>query len=1850
MNSSEDPMDWIKQDISLSLDRMQQDEFSENDCRILLNDIKYLESLSEIDNTSEKTGIEDNMETAENMKDLVDRFYSEADLAKNFIMKMSAVLNEGRVPGSETVDEWKQRVEALQENYRNIREYVSNSVCEDELPEDGSPVTDYTEAYNNSRNILLNALAEKAKTVLERFISVDSAVERFARALEGFQHEALKNLQKLDLTAYESTDDISNMTADPELFLKGLEYDFDSMEDVGFEESLEAHFSKDVLLGLSRGKYIFSDQKLKDMRSASIPAESIADPSDNSETPSSTPSVPEEEPDILQEDNQKPLDTIDAEAPAAEDRVSDDHTGSDASSDTVSESVFAIKLRDKGALLSKTIKLNISSENNPAEDKSKTNSSDFKNDLRKGGKTAQTILRFVSEGCVIPNDILMDALGNKKAEFDYAVNYLLRNGYIRKYTSDSMGLGISASPRLVKALAHKDACKFLNTRQTKPENWDLSFPLAPEHIASELMMEKIIFDFKEEIDDSKPVDGWQSENSYALIYKSGSSECRWYVALGALWRDAENCDKLMRTISDALPENTIIQKLMVAGYDFTYAKALANAYLECESSVRTYSEVSLFSYVENRYQEYHYNDTETAPNDDSETGSGLTIEVNETKTVTDAKESVSPSFVNVPDELPPEVQPSGIKPTAKAKDTVRETIFNLLFKNLHYAASAYLRAVSEKDPAYRVLNKKLAYAQDDPAELCTYSTNDVFELTSDRDNFEDCLSAAIALRTFFSDQYRYDYGLKSFHDSINSVGVFSMYPNLGTVAYQLMNFKNTQKRGLEAFASYRRKNQNDYVKALESVKREAKEFYDNTILGGNRENLSHHRFLQTKKLMFGSESDIAQYIQAILKNDCDMADMLAAFLKDNFFKEGSELTECGFDQGKLWDYIEHFWYEAGKEEARSTNESLKSRLRTHMISVTTRAVQILTRWYLLVSENKEEDGSYIEYQRIKNSILNNLQNVKAEMENTLSGTSASSDLNAGLCVVLKAITDIAELMTGVCDEKKHRYYYLPFLLTDDVMLDENFIPDLNDRNTEIEKLIIETRILTHASNVHATPVDYLECLKKKLDDQTDNYGICELLVKYLEDTEEIPELSDYSSELKNGLNYAKATAYLRRDDFIGDLELAQSYGQIDSEDKKEKFLQDVYDWLEWSEETHNYGFFKKVLDTTLEDIKEKSKCREESLLQQLNTFSQIADPGISESRKKELIEKISEMISRQNYTVAEDLLSRGTLVEDEFEELFSNDFLKDFIENYEDYYNPVAAHKRFIDLVAERARNRGERGAQRLAENWLPGGSKIGKERLSALLFCLGFNVGCLGETNPIRNFDTYVVNIKGKEPGSGKIYTHPISAFGSEAETNSFRVVCVNGTYNADDLIEVMKLIGDSKHTLILLDYALSLPERRRLARKTKNALGEKLMAVLDRTVMMFLIRNYDAIKINRMLFSLVSPFGYYQPYVWQSSKSLPPELFMGRKHELEQIKSPNGANIVYGGRQLGKSALLKKAKEDIDRNENGDRAVYIEIKGLDYKNTAKKISHELFDQFILQNDIDTDDWDVLGREIRRRITSSTEERIPYFLLLLDEADSFLESCEAVNFKPFDALKEIQNVGVGRFKFVVAGLRNVVKFKKEVALGNNNVLTHLQSMTVRPFSTSEARELMEVPLQYLGLRFPKEKSYLETLILASTNYFPGLIQMYCAKLIESMRNKDYAGYDEADTPIYEISEEHIKKVLAEKDFRDQISEKFTITLKLDEDNYYDIIAVLLAYLYHANGYRNGYSVEEILDTAEELGIHKVSYLGKEKLAALLEELQELNVLRRTAEDKFLFSRFTFFQMMGTSSEIDDRIESYMEE
>lgn len=1841
----------------------------------MVDDIANLRVLKNGDTTGEQSNM--------NIDEMLAVFNASADDSKVLLQNMLGIVAEGKVPADSDMRKLDRSVADLREKYNVIYSMAITEVSADEMPEEGASAAEFIEAVRNRASAVYRRKLDEMKAVLKQFISVQSLVSNYATALQPFQQEAEALMAELN-DEVQPVEEFEEKIAGQKLFLKSVNCDdLDSDEGMDLLDQVAEYYPRRVQNGLAAGKYFIpddaedgsgdstevTDESTEEYREVSSSGnDEIAGRGDDGESAEST------QPGTESEDGTDGTDGA-AEEDSSEVIEEDPDEGEEGGvmDETEELSPFVQRILDSGLLIDDASGVGVLSCDSSDNETKKVSSSVFQNDVRKGNEKAlkQIIWEIWSKNNVSPDYLtLMSGMPETLAASSF--DYLERKGYLRKYKLSPWGEFYCASPRLVKALAYKEAAKMIGVRQKQLEDWGSTIDDKNTSAACRITYGKLYKESVSAFIAAGKTAFTENANTFTDAFFSrvfpSDKEISCDINIGVFWDSIDEADDFLEMLKNCLKEVSDIGRVTFAALNMEKAKIVADLMLEEVGNALNEGTIYLYSLSDESY--YTYPGCEVT---DSREASGSATEDFDEEEVSESEETPADSVEEKSNQPVDDVQEAhkeessqvtvtpkkeetkkklvGVKTALADEGKFKESIISLINEGKFYASTAFAKAFSLQHPEYTMFYNQLAHALNDPMGHCNYSTNNAFTLIEKKGDFEDALVISTAIRTFFSNQVRYDYNIKSYYSGIKEYKLLSDYPALSKVVYSLMEFKDNQQKGIDAYADYRSRSKAELDQEMRNLQRDACVFYDNFVIGRKKEKASQKRFIETKKLIFSANSEFGEYIKAIVDGDTDLQPLALEFLQENFYKEDSTIEEDTIDSDKLWAYIVVYWDKAGDLMMYRRHADLMSHLRSNIISTTTKAVQLLAKWCDLVDRisNRTEDEGDIAYKKVRKPLIDNITSVLADMEAVSSDEAVEIPEKAGLQVLIYTLKEIRSCLTGEYDEAIKKYFYVPFLLTDDVMLDEDYLPDLGMHSSTISTLWPTVRIQEHVANLRSGEHTYEHRLTEILDDQGDDYGAARLIVDYLMAKEATDELAKISSNIESGEVYAKETADLKKEDFVGNLELAQSYGQIDNsvEDKKEKILQIVDEWYEWALDSSNYGFFKRVMNRYLEEIREEAKTREADLLEQLESFKETTVPGLSAEAKEKRVAKIQAMIKEQNYTVAEDLLARSNTFEEEQEEMIEEDFLKDFLDHYDDYYQPVAIRNApFASLVSSRTRNKEQRGAKRLADNWLPGGSKLGEEKLENLLNCLGFKVANVKPQNAIGKFEHFSVQTERAKGGQRDNYTHPIAAFGSGAALDGFRVVCINGAYDADSLIEIMKEIGNAKHTMILYDNALPMSERRRLARKTKNALGDKLFAVVDRTVMMFLVRNYDETKMNKMLVSLITPFGYYQPYVWESANVMPPEIFMGRKQELERIKSPTGVNIVYGGRQLGKSALLKKAKEDIDWDENGNRAVLVDIKGLNYKRAAKKIGHELYDAFVLEKDINTEDWDELARAVRRRLQSDNK-RIPYLLLLLDEADVFIDSCAVVNYQPFDALKDIQSIGAGRFKFVIAGLRNIVRFKRE-ALGNNSVLTHLQPMTVKPFNTSEARELMEIPLHYLGLRFPKEKESLITLILATTNYFPGLIQMYCAKLINAMRNKDYANYDEVDAPIYEVSEEHIKKVLADPEFTQQIREKYIITLKLDEDNYYYLIALLMAYLYHSNGYNEGYSAADIKNAGIELEIEKIAKLENAKLESFMEELKELNVLRNTDETHYLFTRFTFFQMMGTRAEVDDKLVEYM--
>jgi hypothetical protein len=361
-------------------------------------------------------------------------------------------------------------------------------------------------------------------------------------------------------------------------------------------------------------------------------------------------------------------------------------------------------------------------------------------------------------------------------------------------------------------------------------------------------------------------------------------------------------------------------------------------------------------------------------------------------------------------------------------------------------------------------------------------------------------------------------------------------------------------------------------------------------------------------------------------------------------------------------------------------------------------------------------------------------------------------------------------------------------------------------------------------------------------------------------------------------------------------------------------------------------------------------------------------------------------------------------------------------------------------------------------------------------------------------------------------------------------------------------------------------------------------------------------------------------QPYVTTSS-DVPAELFFGRRRELEDVFDQAGTNLVYGGRQLGKTALLRAVVRRFHDPKRGVIVAWVDLKErhIGLSEPASEV-WQVIDRELVQQD-------VLPRSRRspegtaeattRWLDAAPERRI---VMLLDEADAFLaQDARDADFRTVGTLKGLMERTGRRFKVVFAGLHNVQRTSRDV----NTPLAHFgKPVCIGPLlANGEAREayqLAERPLRQLGFRFASPS--LVNRLLAQTNYYPNLIQIFCAHLLGYLHDVGSARFDPATTPPYLITREHVEAVSQSRDLQQIIRARFQITLDLD--NRYQIVALSVALetkrrqeagAGETDGFDAGWIREQALSWWSQ-GFPDRSY---DAFRALLDEMVGLGVLRR---------------------------------
>ncbi len=478
-----------------------------------------------------------------------------------------------------------------------------------------------------------------------------------------------------------------------------------------------------------------------------------------------------------------------------------------------------------------------------------------------------------------------------------------------------------------------------------------------------------------------------------------------------------------------------------------------------------------------------------------------------------------------------------------------------------------------------------------------------------------------------------------------------------------------------------------------------------------------------------------------------------------------------------------------------------------------------------------------------------------------------------------------------------------------------------------------------------------------------------------------------------------------------------------------------------------------------------------------------------------------------------------------------------------------------------------------------------------------------------------------------------PIPQFGSQAHGH-YHIICLWERPGAESIAARLRELRLDMGTVIVFYLGrISKGQKQDIARVCREQ--ELALAILDEILLVFLALQRDS-RLPKFL-NCALPLTALNPYTPFKAGDVPPEMFFGRGRMVRELQNPVGSCIVYGGRQLGKSALLRHVQRQFHNPEQKKFAWIEDMKLIFDPNSGRYTNNfwrTLQDGFIraklLNRKRATKDETIV-----KHIRQAMQEENIHVLVMFDEADDFLNADAREDFEVVLKLRSLMTETGRRFKVVFAGLHNVQRFQ---GIPNQPLAHFGDPLCVGPLEADAARQLVEKPLRTLGYRFDNTTVLR---VLSYTNSHPGLIQIFCQELLRRL-NKHTRNL----LPPHQIEKEDIEAVYRLHKVRECIKERFDWTLALDP--HYQLIAWAMIYdqtqIEKGDSYSAAYTSSGILQLAREWWNKGFGDMKYYQIQSLLGDLCGLGVLVRNAEGEYHLRSPNLVRLMGTGDDFENRL------
>ena len=380
---------------------------------------------------------------------------------------------------------------------------------------------------------------------------------------------------------------------------------------------------------------------------------------------------------------------------------------------------------------------------------------------------------------------------------------------------------------------------------------------------------------------------------------------------------------------------------------------------------------------------------------------------------------------------------------------------------------------------------------------------------------------------------------------------------------------------------------------------------------------------------------------------------------------------------------------------------------------------------------------------------------------------------------------------------------------------------------------------------------------------------------------------------------------------------------------------------------------------------------------------------------------------------------------------------------------------------------------------------------------------------------------------------------------------------------------VGGQNAVLVLYMNGLTTAERGEIR---KSSIASNLsFALLDELLFEYLA-TID--RDNRWISFLKCALAYSatNPYIPEESwgAPVPSEIFYGREDVAADIEDMGGGtHFLFGGRQVGKTALLRNIERRVHDPDVRRFAWFVDLIDHGYmldgpEKDPMDIWGILLGQFVEQGLTGKDTLSISPESVRDHFGKLFQKdpglRV---LVMFDEADRFLELDAAEGSPIVGSMRTLMVDANNRFKIVFAGLHSVQRLARSKNTPYRNLRfdpNNPRRGGLGPLKYGEAKRFILEPMHAMGFAF--EDPLLIDTILTHTECHPSEIQFFCHNLVKLLRQKGLAG-----DPPYMVRQDHVDEIAMSREIRDGIRGRFDETFRLDAR--YRAISLAMIYHYH---------------------------------------------------------------------------------